>query len=277
MSALDEDALAEAYDAGRRAEDAGDVGAAAAHFRRCLELDPADHCGVAMRLAAWGLAAPTVAPPSYIATLFGQHAEAFDGILVGALGYDVPALARRLAGPHLPHGARLLDLGCGTGLAGAAFSDVAGTIVGVDLAEPMLERADARGVYDELYVGEAVAFLESWDEAPFHAIVATDVWPYIGDLAPFAAAAARCLVPGGHLIASTERAASGWRVTTTQRFAHAPAYVRTTLEAAGLRVAADEPIVVRREDGRPVEGDLFLAELADVTPTCSPSAPGPAD
>lgn len=260
-SDIDEEALAAAYEAARTAEDAGDIETAARLFARCLEIDPADHCGVVMRLAKYGRAAPTTAPPSYVATLFGQHAEAFDRILVGDLGYDVPASARRLAGPFVSAPARMLDLGCGTGLAGLAFADLAGDIVGVDLAEAMLERTDARGVYGDLYVAEAVTFLAEWDEAPFDVILATDVWPYLGDLAPFAAAAARCLTPNGLVVASTERAEEGWRVTTTQRFAHAPAYVHATHAAAGFEVIAEEEITVRLEEGVPVPGDLFVLRL----------------
>lgn len=262
---FDADALGAAYDAARAAEDAGDVEAAVALFARCLDIDPDDHCGVALRLARYGRATPTSAPPSYIATLFGQHAEAFDDILVRQLGYDVPALARCLAGPHLPASVRLLDLGCGTGLAGAAFADVARETVGVDLAQEMLALADARGVYGELYVAEAVAFLTAWDEALFDAIVATDVWPYLGDLAPFMRAAASCLTGGGLLVASTERAdddpPGGWRVTATQRFAHTSPYLGATLADAGFAIAAQAPIVVRHEDGAPVKGDLVAARL----------------
>ncbi|WP_226577051.1 class I SAM-dependent DNA methyltransferase [Acuticoccus sediminis] len=255
---VDEEALGTAYDAARAAEDAGDIEAATRLFRRCLEIDPDDHCGVVMRLAKYGAATPAAAPPSYVATLFGQHAEAFDAILVGDLGYDVPAIARRLAGPFVTPPARMLDLGCGTGLAGVAFADLAGEIVGVDLAEEMLEMTDARGIYGDLYVAEAVAFLEEWDEAPFDLVVATDVWPYLGDLTAFAGAAARCLVPGGLLVASTERAEAGWRVTQTQRFAHAPAYIHATHAASGLEVVAEEPVTVRLEEGVPVPGDLFV-------------------
>jgi len=35
--------------------------------------------------------------------------------------------------------------------------------------------------------------------------------------------------------------------------------VRAALEAAGLAVLAAAPVVVRREEGVPVPGDLFLA------------------
>ena len=216
--------------------------------------------------AGFGLALPDRAPPAYVATLFDQHAEDFDDILVARLGYDVPALARKLVGPHAAGPLRILDLGCGTGLAGVAFADIAGEIVGVDLAEGMLSMADDRGVYDDLYVGDAVAFMAEWDEAPFDLIVAADVWPYLGDLAPFAAAAASALVPGGLLVASSERGLSQFGATKTQRFAHATDYLGTVLENAGFTIAAVEPITVRLEEGEPVAGDLVLARLRATTP-----------
>ncbi len=260
MSApFDADALGALYDKARRLEDAGDIAGAATLFHACLEMDPDDHCGVVMRLAGHGLAVPQTAPPAYVATLFEQHAEAFDEILVTRLGYDVPALARRLVGAHREGPLRILDLGCGTGLVGAVFADIASEIVGVDLAEGMLALADERDVYTDLYVGEAVAFMAGWDEAPFDLVVAADVWPYLGDLAPFAAAAAACLAPGGSLVASSERGAADFAVTPTQRFAHATAYAARVLDAAGFQVAATEPITVRHEEGVPVAGDLLLA------------------
>lgn len=288
---FDADVLGDLYRRAREAEDAGDLLTATQLFRECLDMDPDDHCGVAMRLAVFGCARPDRAPPAYVTTLFDQNAETFDSVLVEQLSYHVPKLARRLAAGHIPVAARILDLGCGTGLAGEAFADVAGEIVGVDLAEGMLEQADLRDVYADLYVGEAVQFLDEWDEAPFDVIIATDVWPYLGDLGPFITAAAKCLVPGGILIASTERAAVaetvavsaftdgsdaawaepspadlkhgpvGWRVTFTQRFAHAVPYVTARLGEAGFDVVAVEPVTVRIEEGEPVAGDVFLALL----------------
>lgn len=255
---FDPDALDKLYDRARRAERKGDRDKAGRLFRECLAMDPDDHCGVTLRLAALGLAEPQAAPPAYVATLFDQHAATFDDILVGKLGYDVPALARALVGRHAAGPFRMLDLGCGTGLAGAAFADVAPEIAGVDLSEAILAHADERGVYADLYVGEAVAFLEGWDEAPFSLIVATDVWPYLGDLAPFARAAAAVLEPGGFLVASTERREEGWGVTATQRFSHATDYLRETLAAAGLGMVEVAAITVRHEEGVPVKGDLVF-------------------
>lgn len=262
---LDLDALDALYEEARQAEDAGKIDAAGRLYRECLILDPEDHCGVAMRLAALGLETPDKAPPAYVASLFDQHAEVFDAVLVDALGYRVPTLARRLAAQHVAPGARVLDLGCGTGLAGIAFADLAAEIVGVDIAPGMLELAHERGVYDTLYSGEAVHFLEEWDEGVFDLILATDVWPYLGDLAPFCAAAARCLAPAGHLIASTERADQGWRVNAGHRFAHATEYVRRVLADASFETVAVQPVTVRTEEGEPVPGDLVLARLDETT------------
>ncbi|MEM6761761.1 MAG: methyltransferase domain-containing protein [Pseudomonadota bacterium] len=268
-TSFDPDELGALYDKARRLEDAGDVEGAARLYEGCLALDPDDHCGVVMRLAAFGRCAPHTAPPAYVATLFDQNAETFDETLVDRLGYDVPALSRRIADRHaIPQRivdrqalarSRILDVGCGTGLVGAAFADLGAMMVGVDLAEGMLAIADARDVYADLYVGEAVQFMAEWDEEPFDLVVAADVWPYLGDLTGFTAGAARCLSRGGALIASSETTDDGWSVTATQRFAHSLDHITTALSTAGFHVAAVEEIVVRHEEGRPVPGHLVLA------------------
>ena len=95
-NAVDEEALAEAYNRALALEKAGDFDAAAEAYREVLALDPADHGGAAVRLASMGRGeTPSRASEAYVATLFDQHAGAFESILVDQLGYDVPALTRR--------------------------------------------------------------------------------------------------------------------------------------------------------------------------------------
>lgn len=259
----DEDALAEAYNRGLDLEKSGDHDGAAAAYREVLALDPADHGGAAVRLAALGRGeAPSKAPTAYVTTLFDQHAEAFDSILVDQLQYRVPwqlaELIGRLApGPY----ERMLDLGCGTGLAGLTLKPHAAEITGVDLAESMLEQADEREVYDSLFVGDVVQFLEE-EDTRFDLIVATDVLPYLGDLTAFMAGLKRCIAPGGIIGLSSEALPNGgqdWKIGPTQRYLHSEAYLRRVMDEAGLTPLAMDPITVRFEDGVAQPGNLILA------------------
>ncbi|MEM9144740.1 MAG: methyltransferase [Pseudomonadota bacterium] len=270
---VDLEALADAYNRGLACEKAGDRAGAVAAFRAALALDPEDRGGCGLRLAALGALtpeeAPVTAPPAYVATLFDQTAERFDEILVEQLGYAVPMLLReRLdaigAGPF----GRLLDLGCGTGLAGESLADLAEEVTGVDLSEEMLGEADARGAYDALYAGDAAAFLAvsgEEGEPPFDLIVATDMLPYLGALeALFEGLAAR-LARGGLVALSAETMAqaeigpSGYCVGAHHRFAHSERYLRARLAAVGLLVRDWQPITVRYESGTPVPGVLLIA------------------
>ena len=264
---MEDDALAEAYARGLAAERGGDASAAVAAFREALALDPADHGGVALRLAALGAApAPEKAPPAYVATLFDQHAEVFDGMLVDQLGYHAPMRIReRFQALGLGPFGRLLDLGCGTGLVGESLEDMAAHRTGVDLAEGMLEIADEKEVYDALFVGDAEGFLAAAEDEVWDLITAADVLPYLGETDALFAAVARRLAPGGLFVFSTETAPDSafdgrsWLVLPQRRYAHAFTAVEGGLAAAGLAVLEAEPIVVRYEEGRPSPGHLVIA------------------
>lgn len=274
MTDFDEDALAEAYNLGLKLEKAGDFDAAAIAYEQALEIDPDDHGGVAIRLAAIGRGSvPGKMPDAYVATLFDQHADVFDSILVDQLGYCVPLLVAEQLRKFTPgpHG-RVLDLGCGTGLSGSALRDCSGHITGVDLSERMVETAYDRGVYEDLYTGEAVSFLEDFEEEDgsrpnWDLIVATDVFPYLGHIEPFIAAAAARLNAQGLFAFSTETLPEAdfkglpFTVGAKQRYAHADAYVRTVLADNGFDVLAMDDITVRQEEGTPVPGHLVLAKL----------------
>ncbi len=272
MSGFDEAALTDAYERALSLEKAGAHAAAAEAYRECLAIDPEDHGGAAVRIAAMGLGeAPESAGDAYVATLFDQHAEAFEDILVRQLGYGVPALmAARLAeiapGPYQ----RVIDLGCGTGLAGEALRDRATTLIGVDLSEGMIETCFDKGIYDDLYIGEAVGFLGDFDEEePFDLIVAADVLPYLGGLdALFSGVAAR-LAPGGIFGFSTETlseatfAGRDFMVGPHQRFHHRETYLQDRLTAHGYDCLECGPIVVRLQEGKPAPGHLVLARRRD--------------
>ncbi|MCQ8781045.1 methyltransferase domain-containing protein [Mangrovibrevibacter kandeliae] len=267
---IDEVKLARAYNRALKLEKSGKHQAAAALYRECLALDPQDHGGAAVRLAAMNEGpTPTKASDAYVATLFHQQAEMFEAILVDQLGYDVPELlGERLAGLGLDRFGRVLDLGCGTGLSGEVLRERAEHLTGVDLAEGMIEVAHEKEIYDQLYVGEVVNFLEQADER-WDLVVATDVLPYLGDLDGFFAGAARCLTSHGLLGVSSERieadaSQAPFIVGPHQRFAHQERYLRDHLTSHGFDVLSLEEITVRHEMGEPVPGHLVIARRSVV-------------
>ena len=98
---------------------------------------------------------------------------------------------------------RVLDLGCGTGLAGAAFRSRAAYLSGVDLSPAMIEKARARDIYDALAVGDLETALAQEGPA-FDLILAADTLVYLGDLAPVFGVIATHLSPDGYFLFTAE-------------------------------------------------------------------------
>ena len=101
----------------------------------------------------------------YVRTLFDQYAADFEAALVERLAYRGPALLRAAVERTLrpPTGtlrfAAMLDLGCGTGLAGETFRPNVGHLTGVDLSPAMVARAKSKDLYDRLATADLTDFL----------------------------------------------------------------------------------------------------------------------
>ena len=189
----------------------GDRDGAVAAFEAASRADPDDYHGARLQLARLGAgaAAPAMSEP-YLRRLFDQYAARYDATLSEHLHYRGPALLREAVESALRRIGRamrfssLLDLGCGTGLAGAAFRPVVERLVGVDLSAAMTARAQAKALYDRLVVGDVANFLadEIANGATYDLVLAADVFVYVNDLAPILIAIARVLAPTG-LVAFT--------------------------------------------------------------------------
>jgi predicted TPR repeat methyltransferase len=265
---IDEAALADAYNNALALEKSGKFQEAAEAYRKVLELDPEDHGGAAVRIASMGFGeAPPKAPDAYVATLFDQHADAFESILVDQLEYCVPLLVlQQIQALKLGPFKKLLDLGCGTGLTGGALRDIVDEMTGLDISENMVEVAHEKDLYETLYVAEAADYLEDNEDGPFDIITATDVLPYLGFLEELVFGVADNLEVGGHFFFSSETLPADvldgrdFMVGPHQRFAHAEGYVRKVLDGAGFDVIEMQDITVRQEGGKPIAGHLVAAK-----------------
>ncbi len=183
-----------------------------------------------------------VAEALYTQELFDRSAGDFDATL-NKLHYSMPEkLAHAALGEGNAQGdLEILDAGCGTGLCGVHLRSCAQRLVGVDLSAKMLEKARARGLYDDLAQSDLVAFMEG-NAAAFNLVLAADVLIYIGDLKPLAQAAFLALRPGGICAVSAEilddAVGKPFILAPSGRYQHTDRYLRETFSAAGFTLEA---------------------------------------
>jgi predicted TPR repeat methyltransferase len=229
----------------------------------------ADAQQVSFALAALGVGvAPEASPAGYVRELFDQYAGHFDEHLVERLGYRTPSLLdAAIARVADVRTARVLDLGCGTGLMGQYLRPRAGRLVGVDLSGRMLDKARERGIYDELECRGIDEYLAAQAAASFDLVAAADVLVYFGELAPLFGQVRRALAPGGWFCFSVEASTDAdFALRPSNRYAHSLAYLRRMADAAGFAVCVEESAPLRTEHGAPVDGFLLVLRAPDPTP-----------
>jgi predicted TPR repeat methyltransferase len=236
-----------------------------------LAIDSGNPVAAHMLAAFGGRSTPERASDDYVKAVFDEFASSFDVVMDG-LDYRAPTLiAERIAREVRGTAGRLdvLDAGCGTGLCGPLLRKHARRLVGVDLSEQMIACARERGDYDELVVAELIWFLQS-RETSFDLIVSADTLVYIGNLAPFFAAAGNRLTPDGLLIFTIEHAADlegigSFRLEPSGRYSHSRSGLARDLTAAGFAPGPMTEAVVRKEERQPVAGLVVAAKKRAVT------------
>jgi predicted TPR repeat methyltransferase len=244
----------------------GDRAGAIVAWQTARDADPDDYHGARLQLARLGADDGTPAmTATYVRRLFDQQAASFDETLMERLDYRGPEIlleaVRGIAGPRLRVGS-MLDLGCGTGLGGAAFRPHVDWLVGVDISPAMIAKACEKGLYDRLAVNDLRCFLDAEVDARalYHLVLAADVFVYVNDLAPVTTAAARVLAPGGFLAFTVEtHACDGVVMQPTLRYAHAQAHVRAAIADAGLELLRLSHASTRTEKGAAVAGLVMVA------------------
>lgn len=245
----------------------GERDKAIAAFRKSRESDPSDQHGAHLRLIRLGDAQLSEMPKAYVQALFDQYAPRFEHVLINDLGYRAPSLifkavvAARVAAKKPALFKRAIDLGCGTGLAAAAFAKQVDQFIGIDLSPGMVKEARATGLYAELEVADMIEGLRSRSEASANLVVAADAFVYLPDLAPVLGEARRVLAPGGVLAFTLEtHDGSGIVLGEGLRYAHSAEYVRDAMAKAGLKLLTLEQASPRTENNEPVGGLVVVAE-----------------
>lgn len=247
---------------GNLLDDAGDVEQATSAYLRALEIDPGLIEAGYDLAALTGSIAPPAMPRPYVTRLFDDFAPTFERRLVAELDYRVPEALREAVAQHLPSSAAtaldVLDLGCGTGLVGKQFHDLAGRITGVDLSTVMLAEARAAGIYTELVCDDVIDYMTATDSR-FDLVLAADLFIYIGGLDELFAASRRVLRPGGLLAFSIERIeGSNYSLRRTRRYAHSLAYVGDLAGRHSMTILEMRPTAIRRGDGGRVDGHIIV-------------------
>jgi predicted TPR repeat methyltransferase len=254
-------------------------------YRRWVEAEPDNPTARHHLAACLGTDVPLRASDAYVSEVFDGFATSFDAKLA-ALGYRAPALvqgwveaqvqnlANLAGGQRDGDGAsggappwRVLDAGCGTGLVGPLVRPHASRLVGVDLSAGMLRKAEQRQVYDDLFRGELVAFLDAWSER-IDLLMCADTLCYFGPLDAFARGARRVLVPGGRLVATVEAHPApddahepAFKLHPHGRYSHGRRHVEAALSAAGFTRIELAGVHLRNEGGQPVAGWLIGAHV----------------
>jgi len=238
----------------------GDEARALSCFRSVQTLEPT-HPSAGFLVAALVGEQRTAPPLEYVETLFDTYADRFDNHLE-QLAYDIPRELRALVDQVTDTSSArwtVLDIGCGTGMSGAAFRDLAARLVGCDVSARMLERASTRGIYDQLEHGELVEVLSGYGEE-LDLVVATDVFIYVGDLTAAFAACREALRDNGMLAFSVESAeGEQFTLCRTGRFAHSEPYIRRVGAEQGFEVVATRETTIRTDAGRPIRGRLHVS------------------
>lgn len=189
----------------------------------------------------------------YNRLLFDGFAESYEQTLQN-IDY---AVVNKIAEIAQPLTGKILDLGCGTGLAGAKLKTPANTFYGIDLSAAMLEKAKAKNAYRTLEQADALTYLQQ-HKNEFSAIIAADVFCYFGNLQPLLNAASHAPI-----IFSIEidLQAENYKIQPNGRYKHNPQYVENLLKQAGYTAIKSYPLVLRKENGLNVDGLIYKAEF----------------
>jgi predicted TPR repeat methyltransferase len=206
-------------------------------FANYLEARPEDASIRHILTALKDEAPPPRASDECILQIFNDFSSHYDAKMRDNLSYQAPERLQELIRAEIgdAKGLDILDIGCGTGLAGVGLK----------------ERA-----------AEITEWLDQ-TEGQFDLIVACDCLVYFGDLQPVVVGAAKRLKPGGWFAFTTERGEKyPFHLSDSGRYTHHHDHVREVAAKAGMIFGRLEEGFLRMERGVEVTGLLVVLRKA---------------
>ena len=199
-------------------------------------------------------------PKEYVKNLFDDYAHRFNDSLVNNLQYNLPFIIKELIlelNKEKLEFNNVIDLGCGTGLAGKNLRDISTILTGVDVSENMISEAEKLDIYDKLLVGDIVEEL-SLMEDKFDLLIALDVLIYVGDVKSiFQAVRKRCKIDSLFVFSVEIQDESGYSLLKSSRYAHSDKYIMD--QAAELfKLVDSKDVRLRKEGNNWINGKVFV-------------------
>jgi predicted TPR repeat methyltransferase len=139
---------------GNTLKELGKLEDAETSYKKAIAIKPEYAENLSHAIASISGLNPARATNAYVSNLFDDYAKKFESSLVEDLNYKTPTLIANFLLPLVSSenpNFDILDLGCGTGLAGDALIGLARTLVGVDLSKEMLKIAEAKIFIPDLF------------------------------------------------------------------------------------------------------------------------------
>ena len=188
----------------------------------------------------------------YAKTLFNNFAFSYDKRMQ-EIGYNILNKIKEL---NIELKEKVLDLGCGTGLAASRLKAQNTHWTGVDISKEMLKIAQQKNLYDELTEADIQNFLTN-NTAYYDTVLCLDVLAYIQNPE---SVLEKCFP--AQLICTIEKApdhVTAFELSSKGRYQHNSGYILSLLYKVGYRNIKTEPLILRNENNLPVDGYLIIA------------------
>ena len=141
---------------------------------------------------------------------YDSVAESYDQIVLNG-SYRGMDWVKKLVKPYVHLHPRILDIGCGNGVAARTLREVSveGRIFGIDMSEGMLKEARKTSAYAGLARWDLAQGFPIVEEVEFDLVLALGVTEFISNIQEFVQRIRRCLVVGGRALVTFELSREG--------------------------------------------------------------------